>query len=97
MFDIKITYRGEYDEIEREGVLIKKLTHNSNDLALIFYPEWIVIDHLKSSNRLKQEIKCSRIIDFIRILYTVKETCGVWYGEYDTLTNPQIIGIVKEE
>ena len=26
---------------------------------------------LKSSVSLKQEIKCSRIIDFIRILYTV--------------------------
>ena len=29
---------------------------------------------LKSSVSLKQEIKCSRIIDFIRILYTVKYT-----------------------
>ena len=28
---------------------------------------------LKSSVSLKQEIKCSRIIDFIRILYTVAE------------------------
>lgn len=27
---------------------------------------------LKSSDRLKQEIKCGRIIDFIRILYTVR-------------------------
>lgn len=45
MFDIKIIYCSEYDEIEREGVLIKKLTHNGNDLALIFYPEWIAIDH----------------------------------------------------
>lgn len=27
---------------------------------------------LKSSVSLKQEIKCSRIIDFIRILYTVE-------------------------
>ena len=30
-----------------------------------------VVYHLKSSDRLKQEIKCDRIIDFIRILYTV--------------------------
>ena len=26
---------------------------------------------LKSNDRLKQEVKCNRIIDFIRILYTV--------------------------
>lgn len=29
------------------------------------------------------------------IVEWVKETCGVWCGEYDTLTNPQIIGILK--
>ena len=31
-------------------------------------------DLLKSGGRLKQEIKCSRIIDFIRILYTVHDS-----------------------
>ena len=31
---------------------------------------------LKSSVSLKQEIKCSRIIDFIRILYTVSSSQG---------------------
>jgi hypothetical protein len=30
-----------------------------------------VVYHLKSSDRLKQEIKYDRIIGFIRILYTV--------------------------
>lgn len=30
-----------------------------------------VVYHLKSSDRLKQEIKYDRIIDFIKILYTV--------------------------
>ena len=32
--------------------------------------------HLKSSDRLKQEIKCMRFIDFHRILYTVCPQCG---------------------
>jgi len=32
-----------------------------------------VVYHLKSSDRLKQEIKCMRFIDFHRILYTVRE------------------------
>ena len=31
-----------------------------------------VVYHLKSSDRLKQEIKYDRIIGFIRILYTVR-------------------------
>ena len=34
------------------------------------------MDVLKSSDRLKQEIKCNRIIDFIGILYTVNPTIG---------------------
>ena len=37
-----------------------------------------VVYHLKSSDRLKQEIKYIRIIDFIRILYTV----GYEYPQY---------------
>ena len=36
-------------------------------------------DLLKSSDRLKQEIKCSRIYDFIMILYTVTKICMVKY------------------
>ena len=31
-----------------------------------------MVYHLKSSDRLKQEIKCMRFIDFHRILYTVQ-------------------------
>ena len=46
---------------------------------------------LKSSVSLKQEIKCSRIIDFIRILYTVSSSQGSrFWGQlykYDSKIN----------
>lgn len=37
---------------------------------------------LKSSVSLKQEIKCSRIIDFIRILYTVDDN-NLYYNKFN--------------
>ena len=52
---------------------------------------------LKSGVSLKQEIKCDRIIDFIRILYTVKL---IYYNnqEYpNTITNKEeILKILKK-
>ena len=59
------------------GTVISKLKRKDNGKEFLIFKmdgnfiTWMnVVYHLKSSVSLKQEIKCSRIIDFIRILYT---------------------------
>ena len=77
---IETELRSDKDQkIRMTGTVISKLKRKDNGKEFLIFKmdgnfiTWMnVVYHLKSSVSLKQEIKCSRIIDFIRILYTVK-------------------------
>ena len=41
MINIRITYCGEYDGFDSEGVLIKKIPYRGKEIALIFYKDFV--------------------------------------------------------
>lgn len=41
MINIRVTYCREFDNFDSEGVLVKKISHNGKEVALIFYKDFV--------------------------------------------------------